>query len=211
MSTNREFMNASFIRKIFPETQWNELLPDDFSQVLQQLREAGSSGAKTVQLIQKKKVRLGFYEQYKSGAGWTLWGNITLAKNVDLKKPYALSLIVHEAFHLEQGILMRLSMRGELLAWQHQERVYFELTKKRIGDSGEAYGGTRKHWEELMTLSADSRENLKRAQEVTRNISSTYRSHCLPLYPLHQEVWYFLRQGKFKEAFEAIKNLVTCK
>ena len=211
MSTNREFMDTSFMRALFPETKWDELLSADYSQLFQRLREAGPLGSKAASYIQSKKVRLGFFKQYKSGAGWTFLRNITLAPDMDLEKPYALSLIIHEAFHLEQGILMRLSMRGELLAWQHQERAYFELAKKRIGDSGEAYGGTRRHWDELMQLSADSREDLKRAQEVTRNIAPTYRSYCLPLYPLHQEIWYYLRQGKFKEATEAVKNLVSCK
>ena len=211
MSTNREFMNASFFRAIFPETKWNELLSGDYGQIFQRLREAGPLGVEAVDFIQAKKVRLGFFEQYKSGAGWTLLRNITLAPDVDLEKPIALSLIIHEALHLKQSILTRLSMRGELLAWQHQERAYFELTKKRIGDSGQAYGGTRKHWDELMQLSPDSREDLERAREVTRAISRGYRSHCLPLYPLHREVVYFLGKGKFKEAFDAVKNLINCK
>jgi len=212
MSTNREFINASFFRRIFPESKWNELLSTHYSRVFQLLEKAGSLGAEAAKYLQEKRVRLGFFEQYKSGAGWTLRGNITLAKNVDLEKPYALSLIVHEALHLDQGFWMRLSMRGELLAWKHQERAYFELTEgKRIGDSGEAYGGKRKYWDELMRLSPDSREHLEKAQELMRAISPGYRSYCLPLYPLHQEVGYFLKQGKFKEAFEAIKNLISCK
>ena len=211
MSTNREFVNTSFFRAIFPETKWNKLLPDDFNLVIHRLREAGSPGAKAIELIQKKKVKLGFFKQYKSGAGWTLLRNITLAPDMDLKKPYALSLIIHETLHLEQSLLMRLSMRGELLAWQYQERAYFELTEKQIGASGQAYGGTRKHWDKLIQLSADSREDLEEAQDVTRDIAPGYRSHCLPLYPLHQEVWYYLRQGEFKEAFDAVRNLISCK
>lgn len=211
MSTNREFINASFIRKIFPETKWNELLSSERNQVFQRLREAGSLGAEVVDFIQTKKVKLGFFKQYKSGAGWTLLRNITLAPDIELEKPYTLSLIVHEALHLEQSILTRLSMRGELLAWQHQERAYFEITKERIGESGQAYGGKRKYWDELMQLSPNLRTDLERARELTRAISPGYRSHCLPLYPLQQEIWYCLRQGKFKEAFEAVKNLVSCK
>ena len=211
MSTNREFINASLFRALLPETKWTELLSADYSQVFQRLREAGPLGAEAASFIQEKKVKLGFYEQYKSGAGWTLLRNITLAPGVKLDNPYALCLIIHEAYHLKQSILERLSMRGELLAWQHQERAYFELTEKRIYDSGQAYGGTRKHWEELMQLSADSREDLKRAQDVTRKISPDYRSYCLPLYPLPKEIGYFLKQGKFKEAFDAVKNLISCK
>jgi len=211
MSTNREFLNVSFYRTIFPESKWIELLPTDYSQVFQRLRKAGPLGAEAAAFMQAKKVRLGFFEQYKSGAGWTLLRNITLAPGIKLDHPYSLCLIVHEAFHLKQSILERLSMRGELLAWQYQERAHFELTGKRIGDSGQAYGGKRRHWDELMLLDANLRDDLKRAQEVTRNISSVYRSNCLPLYPLHQEVWFFLKQGNFTEAFKAVKNLISCK
>jgi hypothetical protein len=212
MSTNREFTKTSFLRKIFPETNWKELISTDYSQVFQLLEKAGSLGAEAAEYLQKKRVRLGFFEQYKSGAGWTILRNITLAPNANLKNPYALSLIVHEALHLKQGFWMRLSMRGELLAWQHQERAYFELTEgKRIGDPDQAYRNTRNHWDELMQLSADSREDLETAQELMRAISPGYRSHCLPLYPLHKEVGYCLWHGKFKEAFGAVKNLITCK
>jgi hypothetical protein len=211
MSTNREFSKASFFRALFPETKWTELLTEDYSQVFQRLRDAGPLGAEAVAFIQAKKVRLGFYEQYKSGAGWTFLRNITLAPGVKLDQPYSLCLIIHEAFHLNQSILERLSMRGELLAWQYQERAYLELTGKRIGESGQAYGGTRRHWDELMLLSADSREDLKKAQEVTRKIAPAYRSYCLPLYPLHNEVGFFLEQRKFKEAFNVVKDLISCK
>ena len=211
MSTNREFLNASIFRKIFPETEWSELFSNDYSQVFQQLREAGPLGVQAVDFIQSKKVRLGFYEQYKSGAGWTLLRNITLAPGVSLDNPYTLCLIIHEAYHLQQSILMRLSMRGELLAWQFQERSYFEITGKQIGVSGQAYGGTRRHWDELMQLSPDSRADLEKAQDVTRAISPDYRSNCLPLFPLHQEIGYFLGQGKFKDAYEAVRKLIRCK
>ena len=105
---------------------------------------------------------------------------------------------------------MRLSVCGELLAWQHQERVYFEITKEQIGESGHAYGGKRKYWDELMQLSPDSRTDLERAQELMRAISLGYRSYCLPLYPLHQEIWYWLQQGKFKDAYVVVKNLISC-
>lgn len=211
MSTNREFIDTAFFRALFPETNWKELLSTDYSQVFQRLEEAGPIGTEAAAYLQKKRIKLGFHEQYKSGAGWTFLRNITLAPKGDLNNPYTLCLIIHEAFHLSQSILMRLSMRGELLAWQHQERAYFELTGKRIGDPGQAYRNTREHWDELMQLSADSREDLKRAQAVTRKIAPDYRSYCLPLYPLHWEVGYHLRHGQFKEAVEAVKNLISCK
>ena len=48
MSTNREFMNASFFRKIFPETKWNKLPSSDYTQVCQRLRQAGTLGSEAV-------------------------------------------------------------------------------------------------------------------------------------------------------------------
>jgi hypothetical protein len=212
MSTNRDFIDTSFLRRIFPETKWKEFLSTEYSQVFQLLEKAGRRGEKASEYLQEKRVRLGFFKQYKSGAGWTLRGNITLAEDEDLEKPFALSLIVHEALHLKQGFWMRLSMHGELLAWKHQERAYFELTEgKRIYDPGEAYGGKRKYWDELKKLSPNSREDLEEARKLMQDISPGYRSYCLPLYPLHQEVWYCVWRGKFKEAFTAVKNLICCK
>ncbi len=211
MSTNREFMDTPFFRAVFPETKWKELLSGDYSQVFQRLREAGPLGLEAVDFIQSKRVRLGFHKQYKSGAGWTVLRNITLAPDVALDNPYTLCLIIHEAYHLQQSIPLRLSMRGELLAWQFQERAYLEITGKQIGTPGQAYGGTRIHWDELMQLSPDSRADLEKAQEVTRAISPDYRSACLPLYPLHQEIGFFLRKGQFKQAFDAVRNLISCK
>jgi len=102
-------------------------------------------------------------------------------------------------------------MQGELLAWQHQERAYFELTGRRIGGATQAYPNTRQYWDELMQLSPYSREDLVRAQELTRNIAPSYRSYCLPLYPLPGEIGYFLVRGKFKDVYSTVKKLITCK
>jgi hypothetical protein len=211
MSTIRKDKDTSFWRGLFPETRWQELLSEQYGQVFQRLRAAGPLGSEAAAYLQKKRIRLGFHEQYKSGAAWTFLRNITLAPKGDLEGAYTLSLIIHEAFHLRQSILMRLSMQGELLAWQHQERAYFELTGKRIGSADQAYRNTRRSWNELMRLSAHSRDDLARAQELTRKIAPAYRSYCLPLYPLHREIGYHLGRGRFKDAFNAAWNLVTCK
>lgn len=211
MSTNSERGHTSFWGTLFPETAWKELLPDQYSQVFQRLSSAGPFGMEAAAALQKKKTRLGFHEQYKSGAAWTFLRNITLAPNGDLKHAYTMSLIIHEALHLRQSILMRLSMQGELLAWQVQERAYFELTGKRIGGAKQAYSNTRRFWNELMSLSPNSRDDLARAQELTRKIAPTYRSYCLPLYPLPREIGYCLMRGNFREAFNAVRNLITCK
>jgi len=198
-------------RALFPETRWKELLPDEYNQVIQRLRAAGPLGAEAAAYLKKKRIRLGFHNQYKNGAAWTFRRNIILAPKGDLEGPNTLCLIVHEAFHLRQSLLKRLSMQGELLAWQHQERAYFELTGRWIGGANQAYPNTRHFWDELMQLSPYSREDLVRAQELTWNIDPSYRSYCLPLYPLHKESGYYLARGKFKDIYITVRKLITCK
>ena len=102
-------------------------------------------------------------------------------------------------------------MQGELRAWQYQRQTYNKITSKDIGDSGQAYAGTKVHWDEIAKLDSDSREDLVKAQELTRKVSSVYRSNCLPLYPLPQEIAFYWKQGKYAEAFKAVWNLITCR
>ena len=189
--------------------EWRDLPPSESGQVFQRLREAGPLCAEAAAYIQMKNVKIGFYKKYFGG--WTTLGNIAVPSGVNLDDPYVLSVIVHEVFHLRQSIYTRLSMQGELLAWQYQKQAYFELRGKEIGGSGEAYSGTRKYWEELSQLSADLREDLVKAQAVMRKILPDYRSDCLPLYSLPTEISYFLKQGRVKDAFDSVINLVTCK
>jgi len=108
-------------------------------------------------------------------------------------------------------LLARLSVRGELLAWQYQIQAYRELTGNEIGDHGQAYGGTKVHWDQIAQLSADSRDDLLAAQGLMKKVAPDYRSDCLPLFPLLQEVGFYLGKGRLKEAFDVVWNLVTCK
>lgn len=167
-----------------------------------------------VNYIKNKKIKIGFHKQYKSGGGWTLLKNITLTPGDDPFNPYVLSLIIHETFHLKQSVWMRLSMQGELRAWQYQRQTYPAIAKIKgndIGADDEAYGGTKESWVKLANLSPDSREDLETARGVMQSISKGYRSDCLPLYPLPQEIGFCLRQRKITEAIKAVINLITCK
>ena len=202
---------SSIFKSIFPESDWNELTAPDYDEVFQKLTNAGSLNATVASFMRARKIKLGFHQQYKSGAGWTVLRNITLAPGANLTDTYTLCLISHELFHLQQSIWMRLSVRGELLAWQYQKQAYHELTGKDIGDQGEAYGGTKEVWDQLALLSADSREDLIAAQALMKKVAPTYRSDCLPLFPLNEEVGDFLKQGKFREAYQVVWNLITCK
>jgi len=202
---------SSIIKSAFPETDWQEIKPAEYEEVFQALLEAGTLNASAVQFMKQAKTKLGFHEQYKSGAGWTLLRNITLAPGEKLLDPYTLCLISHEVFHAQQSILTRLSVVGELLAWQYQIKAYHELTGKSIGDQGEAYGGTKQYWDQIAQLSADSRDDLLKAQVLMKKVAPGYRSDCLPLFPLIKEIGFYLGRGRIKEAFDVVWNLITCK
>jgi hypothetical protein len=42
-----------------------------------------------------------------------------------------------------------------------------------------------------------------------RDIAEGYRSNVLPLYPLPQEIWFHLKQGKIKDAMDVIRKLLN--
>ena len=202
---------TSIIKSVFPETDWTEIKPEEYEQVFQTLMAAGTLNASAAQFMKQTKIRLGFHQQYKSGAGWTFLRNITLAPGGKLLDPYTLCLISHEVIHIQQPFLTRLSVFGEMLAWQFQIKAYRELTGKDIGDYGEAYGGTKVYWDQIAQLSADSRDDILKAQALMKKVSPNYRSDCLPLFPLAKEMGFYFGKGRIKEAFDVVWNLVTCK
>lgn len=202
---------AKVVEWCFPEWNWTELTQDVYENLFQALSGVDDINTDVVNYIRDKKIRIGFHQQYKAGGGWTLLKNITLSPGDDPLNPYVLSLIVHEIFHIKESIWMRLSMQGELRAWQYQRKCYRELTGKDIGDIGQAYSGKKEYWDAMATLDPNSREDLLKAIQLTRKVSPDYRSECLPLFPLPQEIGFYLKQGKFKEAFQSVWNLVTCR
>lgn len=204
-------LNKSFLVKVFPEFDWQELDSDGYDELFKVLINSGQDGSATLDYLKEHKVRVGFHSQDNSGGGWTLLRNITLTPGTDPSTRYNISLIVHEVFHLQQSLLTRLSVYGELLAWQYQGQAYLRAFGRGIGDSGEAYSGTQEKWDELSILSPASRQNLAKAQRVMKEISPNYRSDCLPLYPLIKEIRFLLSQGKIGDIFGTIKNLITCR
>jgi hypothetical protein len=202
---------AKFLESLFPEWNWQELSNDIYEEIFQKFTGLDELEDEVVRYIKDKKIKIGFHKQYKSGGGWTLLKNITLSPGDDPTNPYVLSLIIHETFHLKQSLWARLSMQGELRAWQYQKQTYRRFTHNDIGDIGQAYAGTKAYWDEIAELSLDSRADLVRAQSLTKKVSPDYRSECLPLFPLPQEFGFYWRQGKIVDAFKAIWNLVTCK
>jgi len=208
---------AKFLEGIFPELNWEKLADDKFDEVVQKLSSVEKFGSEVVDYIKNNRIKIGFHKQYKSGGGWTFLRNITLSPGDDPLKPYVLSLIIHETFHLKQSIWMRLSMQGELRAWQYQKLTYPNIAKNpgsEIGSSGEAYGEvrvTKELWDELSRLSPDSRDDLKKAQDVMTKISPGYRSGCLPLFPLGKEFKYYWDRKEYTSAFGVFWTLITCK
>jgi len=199
---------------LFPEMNWEELKSEIYDEVFDKLSGIEQLGSEVVAYMREKKVRVGFHKQYKSGGGWTFLRNITLSPGDDPLNPYVLSLIIHETFHLKQSVWERLSMQGELRAWQYQKQTYPGIAKVKsspIGSAGEAYSGTQQFWDELFTLSPDSREDLEKAQGVMTKISPGYRSGCLPLYPLGKEFKYFWGRKEYGLAFGVIWKLITCR
>jgi hypothetical protein len=205
---------AKLLDSLIPESNWEALDTDRYTKVFEKLTAADEIGAEFNGYIKKRKPRIGFHKQYKSGGGWTFLGNITLSPGDDPFDPYVLSLILHETFHLSQPLLTRLSVQGELRAWHFQQRTYPQIAATRgkpIGAAGEAYSAARvtsELWETLAQLSPDSRDDLEMAQKVMREIAPGYRSDVLPLFPLTEEIKFYLRQWKFKEAFGLIRRLL---
>ena len=201
---------------LIPETDWQDLELAMYEDLIDRLRNTDQLGSGLIEYARKKNQRIGFFSQANSGAGWTILGNITLRpEDRDrLFEPYILSLIVHEMFHLQkQSFLMRLSMQGELDAWQYQCRTYPYLTGTgaAIGSPGEAYSSKEKRtdeiWKQLSSLSSDSRADLEKARDLMIAIAPRYRAHRLPIYPLHRELWFHLRRGNLREAGNVLRRL----
>src|SRR5215208_3722992 len=95
---------------LIPEFKWDPLDADRYERIFATLLGIDLPGDEILASLKKRRPRIGFHKQYKSGGGWTFFGSITLSPEDDPLTPYALSLILHESFHLKQSLLMRLSV-----------------------------------------------------------------------------------------------------
>jgi len=163
--------------------------------LLQNLDKFGAYGPAVADYIRAHATQLGYFPQKSSGGGWTLFGNLTLLPESDLSDQRNLAIIIHEVLHLQQSLVMRLSIQGELLAWQFEYQAYHNATGKYYGEKGLPFDGTSIQWDELSRLSAASRQDLARAQILMKEVSSVYRAEKLPLYPLGREVKHALVKG----------------
>jgi hypothetical protein len=161
-----------------------------FDLSLKRLDSTGPQGAVVAGYLRKRGVKIGFHNQ-PTAARWTIFGEIQLHPRYALAPPddpYALSLIVHETRHLQQGFFTALSVMGELEAWQLQFGFYKSLTGKHSPAST-----FEPVIAELTTLSTTDRAHLHRARELmVAYAGPKYRIYWLPLFPLGKEIAHWL-------------------
>jgi hypothetical protein len=156
---------------------------------LEAVSTCGEEGREAVEYIRANKIRIGMRRARESvGAFWTLAKSAHLntrhyTQESSLTDPYAWTLLIHEARHLQQGILTAFSIYGELDAWQYQYRTLKKLTGKQLSELHE----------ELLSLPLNmERENLQHARKLmTRIAGKSYGANFLPLYPIHKEIKYW--------------------
>lgn len=146
------------------------------------LAGAGPTCQHAAQVILRKGTRIGFAEQSRSGAKWTLKGEIQLApgiysfREVDAR---LLGAVVHEATHLEQGLFLRLSVQGEVRGWAAEFRAREELEKAGFGPAI-----SDPHWRNIADLPVSLTDRqLRYARSEMLAYDPRYLIWLLPLRP----------------------------
>ena len=150
----------------------------------------GEEGSAAVEFLKARRVKIGFKNVRPNiGAFWTVFGNIHLNSHyysyeTSLEDLRIRTLIIHEARHLQQGLMTALSVYGELDAWQLEFGIYHRL-RGRYPHPAVA---------ELMQLPLEySRAVLKKAAKLMQDYAGKgYRVDLLPLYPLGREIQYLV-------------------
>jgi len=158
--------------------------------LLEAVTQLGEEGRTAVEFLRTRQTHIGFKQVRPNvGAFWTVFGNIHLNS---LYYTYETSfddlriktLIIHEARHLQQGLIVALSVYGELDAWQLEFGIYHRI-KGSYPHSAIA---------ELMELPLGyDRAVLQEAARLMQAYAGKgYRADLLPLFPLHREIQYVL-------------------
>ena len=150
----------------------------------------GEEGSTAVEYLKARRVKIGFKKVRPNvGAFWTVFGNIRLnsqyySYETSLDDLRIRTLIIHEARHLQQGLITALSVYGELDAWQLEFGIYHRL-RGRYPHPAVA---------ELMQLPLEyNRAVLKKAANLMQDYAGKgYRVDLLPLYPLGREIQYWI-------------------
>ena len=162
---------------------WKENLLDAVTQL-------GDEGRAAVEFLRARRTKIGFKQVRPNvGAFWTPLGNINLNSRYytyetafdDLRIK---TLIIHEARHLQQGLIVALSVYGELDAWQLEFGIYHRIRGKYPHPA----------IAELMDLSLGyDRAVLQEAARLMQAYAGKgYRADLLPLFPLPREIKYWI-------------------
>lgn len=157
--------------------------------LLNAVADLGEEGRAAVEFLKKRGTKVGFRKVRPNvGAFWTLFGTIHLNSHyynygTPLDDLRIKTLVIHEARHLQQGLVTALSVYGELDAWQMEFAIYHRI-KGRYPHPAIA---------ELMTLPLTyDRAVLRRAVKLMQDYAGKgYRADLLPLYPLWREIRYW--------------------
>ncbi|HEY9649823.1 MAG TPA: hypothetical protein V6C95_04110 [Coleofasciculaceae cyanobacterium] len=149
----------------------------------------GEEGRSAVDFLRKRRTKIGFRRARSNiGAQWTVFGNIRLNSHyysyeTPLDSLRIKTLIIHEARHLQQGMVTALSVYGELDAWQLEFGIYYRV-KGEYPHPAVA---------ELMSLPFGyDRAVLKKASQLMQRYAGKgYRIDLLPLFPLDKEIKYW--------------------
>lgn len=160
--------------------------------LLEAVTQIGEEGRLAADLVRARRTKIGFRKARPSiGAYWTLFGNIRLnSKYYTYETPFddlrIKTLIIHEARHLQQGIMTALSVYGELDAWQLEFGIYHRI-RGQYPHAAIA---------ELVTLPLEyDRSVLKKAASLMQAYAGKgYRVDLLPLFPWDRELKYWMRR-----------------
>jgi hypothetical protein len=152
--------------------------------------QVGEEGRVAADFLRARRTKIGFKRVRPNvGAYWTPFGNIRLNSQyytyeTPLDDLRIRTLIIHEARHLQQGMVTALSVYGELDAWHLEFAVYHRIK------------GNYPHpaIAELMTLPVGyDRAVLNKAAVLMQAYAGKgYRVDLLPLYPLGREIRYWV-------------------
>jgi hypothetical protein len=156
--------------------------------LLEAVAELGEEGRAAVEFLHTHRTKIGFKRVRPNiGAFWTVFGNIRLNSlyytyETSFDDLRVKTLIIHEARHLQQGMMTALSVYGELDAWQLEFGIYHRIK------------GVYPHSaiEELMSLPLEhDRIILKKAAHLMQAYAGKgYRADLLPLFPVSKEIKY---------------------
>jgi len=158
--------------------------------LLEAVAGLGGEGRAASDFLRKRRTRIGFVKAGESaGAFWTPFNLIFLnARHYSYETSFddlkLKTLVIHEAWHLQQGIIKAPSVYGELEAWQLEFRVWHNV-KGRYPHP--AIG-------ELIDLPLEyDRTILKQAAACMQAYAGKgYRIDLYPTYPIGREIGYWI-------------------